>query len=466
MLKVALAVVLAVGAPASAAFRAGRASLPARGLGSSPFLLQAVNVPGSVYRQPTMAPAWQVLLRGLSPAVFNRHGQHDAAVFLGSSFVGDIGLFIMMAAQPWILMLNPDGVRWLALDATTFALASAFGFLTLSPIVDAVDSRWFRALTLSQGAIPLAIAAMLHSGPVAPQTLVLLSAANGLLSSMGGGFFNRVNNVIRQKPGMSSQKLDGWAQLKYALGRLAGPLLAVYLVKQFGLETAFWVSSVCYGLYAAGLLHVKAFYAGGKFATMGQALVHWHRSPPLMWTVILSSVSLLGMPIFSLLAAQAKHSMGSFGLMQVSFYLGAVLMSLTAILLNPQVLRTWSERAPWLSLFAISASLLTFSYFPQSDIRFLLLTIAGAAMEWPKLVIRHVVGRVEHNALVARLMGIFYIGNYLAVAGSSAVAGAVATDYDVPTALFFSGLVILILTIPIGNKFGEPIALRFSRLAA
>jgi len=255
--------------------------------------------------------------------------------FLIGSTVTTHGLWILRLALAWQAWLLSESEFFVA----AVAFASYFPVAVLGPVFGAFADRWdrrrsaqvFNILNIFNTASLFLLAAM---GWMTPTALFTLALCFGICS--GGYTPMRLAILANLVPSMQLASAVGLGAVTFNIARVIGPVLGGYVIKLFGVATAFGISSVTFLGMAWVLWGLKLQPVArdlereiGLARMLRDGLRYTFRHPAILFYLLLVLIgATFGRAVFELMAPYAAQvfDRGSDGMSQLisAFGVGAV----------------------------------------------------------------------------------------------------------------------------------------------
>ncbi|WP_446831261.1 MFS transporter [Candidatus Foliamicus sp.] len=255
--------------------------------------------------------------------------------FLVGSTVTTHGLWILRLALSWQAWVLTESEFFVA----AVAFAAYFPVAVLGPVFGAYADRWdrrksaqlFNLLNIANTACLFLLSAL---GWITPTALFILALGFGICS--GGYTPMRLAILANLVPSMQLASAVGLGAVSFNVARVIGPILGGYIIKLFGVATAFGVSSatffgmawVLWGLQLQPVTRDLERQIG--LARMLQdGLRYTFRNPAILFYLFLVLIgATFGRAVFELMAPYADQvfNRGSEGMSQLisAFGVGAV----------------------------------------------------------------------------------------------------------------------------------------------
>jgi len=192
---------------------------------SSSFLQQAFAPRMGFSGRPSPSRIW----------IIKRYHQldKDSWYFVVGSGISDVGGYVQVFSQAWLLYKLTGSGSWLAWDATALAVGIAFGLPFAATWADKTGHREYCILSAGQFFLPAALGVLTLVHVITPTIILVFSFINGLGQSLGGSLFNRIAKDIRDRLAPEKKStFDSFGQFKINFARMIGPLLGAAIFGQ------------------------------------------------------------------------------------------------------------------------------------------------------------------------------------------------------------------------------------------
>ena len=278
----------------------------------------------------TRRPPWLELLTG-----------RDFRLALLNTFVLDMGYYLRIAAQSWVVLELTNQQVWVGLVNSV----RIFPVLALSlfggVVTDRMDRRhilfWVRS---GLAALALTAALLIFSGAVRPWHLIAVSLGVGAVISFGNpAYYVFMFDLVGKSRLWVANSM--MAVVSNA-GAIAGPVIAGAVLAGTGADAVFFIAAGMYMSGAVGVLFIRA----QKMQPARQApmvrelragLAYVRDTPHIAWLLVISLTSIAHSAIHPLLPFYAKDILNrgaaGYGLLTGAFglglFCGSVLLALT-----------------------------------------------------------------------------------------------------------------------------------------
>ena len=362
-----------------------------------------------------------------------------------ANVVSDVGTFMQSVGAAWLMVSLNAGPMYVALTQTASALPFFVLALPAGAIGDIVDRRklilYAEIWMVTVAAI---LAALTVSGLTSPLLLLILTFALSSGDAFESPTWRAILPELVEKEDLAAASaLNG---IEFNFARAVGPALAGAVVALAGVGTAFLINTVSF----AGVILVVARWKRPKvkratppetFAGATLAALRYVRYSPEILTLLARSgvVMFFASGLLALLPSIAGRMSGSavgYGLLLGSFGCGAVLGALA--------LQKVRSRFPadvvsssGIALFGVSA-IAAGNFQGIWSIAPVMLVAGGAWVSFLSLFNVQLLNRAP-DWVRARVLAVAMLVFQGAVAGGSAVWGAVATRAGIHQALLWVG---------------------------
>jgi MFS family permease len=359
--------------------------------------------------------------------------------------VSDMGTFMQSVGAAWLMISLHAGPLYVALTQTASALPFFVFALPAGSIGDIVDRRKLILFTeIWMAAVAIVLSALTISGLMTPLLLLILTFALSAGDAFESPSWRAVLPELVPKEDLASAAaLNG---IEFNFARAFGPALAGIVIAASGVGTAFSINAVTF----LGVIVVIARWKrhprkrstppetlGGATA----AAIRYVRYSPAVRTVLLrSGVGMFFASALLALLPSVAHSVNQsplgYGLLLGCFGLGAVLGALAMQRL----------RARWSADAVVSSGVLVFGLGTMAAATLHGLPALGASMlisgaAWIVFIslFNVIILNLAPDWVRARVLAVSMLVFQGAMAGGSAVWGALAGRIGIHSALMWAG---------------------------
>jgi MFS family permease len=365
---------------------------------------------------------------------------------LTADIASDVGTFMQSVGAAWLMVSLKAGPLYIALTQTASALPFFIFALPAGAIGDIVDRRKLILLTEAwMAAIAIILTVLTISGLMSPLLLLILTFALSAGDAFESPTWRAIlPDLVSKEDLTSASALNG---IEFNFARAIGPALAGLIIAAAGVGTAFAINAASF----VGVILVIARWKRQPrrrtapvetFTGATVAAVRYVRYSPEFRTVLFRSGA--GMffasgllALLPALAHQVSSKATAYGFLLGSFGLGAVL---GALLMQ-------RARARWSAEIVVAAGVVVFGLgtIAASTFRNLIslnavMLAAGAAWIVFISILNVITLNLTPDWIRARALAVSMLVFQGAVAGGSAVWGALATRTGVEGALVWAGI--------------------------
>ena len=363
-----------------------------------------------------------------------------------ADIMSDAGTFMQSVGAAWLMVSLNAGPFYIALTQTASALPFFIFALPAGAIGDIVDRRKLILFTeVWMATIAIILTALTFSGLMSPLLLLILTFALSAGDAFESPTWRAIlPELVAKEDLASASALNG---IEFNFARAVGPALAGIIIAAAGIGAAFAINAASF----VGVILVIARWKrhSHKRTVPAETLigatvaaVRYVRYSPGLRSVLfrLGTVVFFATGLLALLPAVAHQVSGnptSYGLLLGSFGLGAVLGAL--------VMQRARARWPAEGMVAVGVLIFGFSIIAASTFRSLtslngLMLAAGAAWTVFISLFNVITLNLTPDWIRARAMAVSLLVSQGALAGGSAVWGALATRRGVHEALMWAGI--------------------------
>jgi len=368
---------------------------------------------------------------------------------LMAGVASDVGTFMQSVGAAWLMVSLKAGPLYIALTQTAFALPFFIFALPAGAIGDIVDRRKLILSTeVWMAAIAVTLTVLTISGLMSPILLLILTFALAAGDAFESPTWRAILPELVSKEDLTSASaLNG---IEFNFARAIGPALAGLIIAAAGVGMAFAINAASFVGVIFVILrwkrHPRRRTAPVEtFTGATVAAVRYTRYSPELRTVLFRSGA--GMffasgllALLPALAHQVSSKAVTYGFLLGSFGLGAVLGALVM----------QRARARWSAEAVVAAGVVIFGCctIAASTFRNLIslnavMFAAGAAWIVFLSIFNVITLNLTPDWIRARALAVSMLAFQGAVAGGSAVWGALATRTGVNAALFCAGVGII-----------------------
>lgn len=388
--------------------------------------------------------------------MFRALSHRDFRLFWIGAFLSNVGTWMQVVAQGWLVLLLTNSAFWLGLDGF-FATAPGLVFTLLGGVfADLVDRR--RLLIVTQiiaGVAALGLAVLVYTGSVNRWMVLGFSFVTGCCMALASPSFLAMTYDLVGREDLANAIAMNSTQ--FQLSRVVGPALAGVAFKVLGLPGCFFANGLSFVFVVGALWVMRPERQPPPKHSVRDRRALWHdltegfryvRNRPRVWSLLLlSSVnSLFGAPYFTLIPIYARDIFRleetGLALMMGTAGAGAFLGALLVAYLGDFKRKGWFVLGGAIAFglfiinFAISSQLWLSLVFLFGLGFSIVVCVALTNTLLQKLVTDQMRGRVMSMFMLS-FIGVFPIGNI--------VAGAASKQFGPQYTLATGGLIIVII---------------------
>ena len=377
---------------------------------------------------------------------------------LGSSFA----MNMQIIARGWLVFELTDSPMDLAWVTMSFMVPTVLFSLYGGVLADRMQKKkviiWAQALNCLA---TIFMTVIIFSGNVTFWDFIWFGFFNGAVLALSMPARQAfVPELIPEKLLFAAMGLNttGWN-----LARIIGPALAGLLIaliadgdktSTYGVGVVYIVIASLYGISALTMLlidqsgRVKQDSKANAFADMKAGISYVVQNPPVFGLIILSIIPFLfGMPLNTLLPAFNQEIMGG-GADDLGFLVSAMGMGAIVGSLMMATMGNLRNKAGWLIATCVGWGAVTsvFGLVQAPWLVFTLIAAVGWISSWNMSLNRGMLQMQVDNQMRGRIMSIDMMSHGLMPLGVFPISW-IAENYDVGTALVFSGAAFMLLTL-------------------
>lgn len=395
----------------------------------------------------------------------------DLAHLIFGSGLSNIGDYIQNFAQVMLLnSLTHSSASWLAWDASLMAAGIALGFAFGAPMADRFGHRLYVGLTMAQGVLSLVVGCLVFTAMAKPSLIVLCSFAYGVSQGLGASQFFRLAKQIRDSLATHQRsQADGWGQLKMNIARTIGPLLGALSVSWVGISVCYGINAFTFFTFAwvslnrmqkrlspsdpvpstsessANCISVLRNWMG----FWREGLTSWKNQAPLVFIFVLGFfVAFSGIPTYSILGYFSKGQAQLLGLLQSTYFVGAVVANALGLWLSQRVSSDIIDRRPWIAPILLGIAIILFASVNTIPLKIASAFLVGGAFSWSRLLASNYANHLVSNHLIVRTQVIYvFLQHFGQFMGNGLLSGLAKTTLDVSGALVSLGAGLIVATL-------------------
>ncbi len=349
-------------------------------------------------------PPWLELLAG-----------RDFRLMLLNNFALDLGYYLRIAGQSWVVFELTDQQLWVGLvNAVRVAPVMALS-LYGGVITDRVDRRRILfAVRGGLGAIVFIAGWLVLTDSVRAWHLLALSLAIGAVISFGSpAYYAFVYDIAgRARLWVANSML---AVVSNA-GAIAGPLIGGALLASTGASAVFFFAGALYVSGAAGILFIRAkqtYRSGDKTPAMKElraGLRYVRETPHIAWLLVVSLTAFAHSAVQPLLPLYARDILdrgaAGYGLLTGALGLGLFAGSV-ALALTPDLKHKWVALLAGTLVWDVAMALFGFSR--EFTLSLALVFVMGFAAAYVSNVLVTMLQSMSSDEMRGRVMSIYSI---------------------------------------------------------
>jgi MFS family permease len=377
----------------------------------------------------------------------------DFRILWTGAFASTIGTWMQKVAQSWLIFDLTQSSFYLGLDDFLGQLPILLLTVLGGVIADRHDRRW---LLISSQYIQMAtafiLAALVWTGTVAIQHILLLSFATGVAQAFGGPAYQSLIPTL--VPRQHLPNAIALNSIQFNLSRIFGSVLAGAALAAFGAAVCFALNGFSFLLVVAALMalsvkHIPPPERKPLLQEMRGGFSYVKREPAVLaLTVVAFLTTFLGLPLLTFLPVMAREvfggEMGLYSRMMAFSGAGSVVGALIVAWLGrfPHMGRTLLlvqvVFGGLLTAFALSRVLLL------SEI---LLFCCGVTAMLVTALTTSLVQLIVPDHLRGRVVSIYMVAFRGGMPLGSLAAGYVGTFSDIPTVLAVNGVLVSLVGV-------------------
>lgn len=386
-----------------------------------------------------------------TPGIFGRLGAlkyRDYRLFWTSSFISNVGTWIQMVAQGWLILQLTDSAFWLGAIGFVGGLPALVFSLVGGVFADRVDRR--KLLMVSQSVqmfTALLLGWITATGRVTILWVAVLAFVTGLAMAMSGPAYQTMAKDLAGKDFTSAIALNS---TQFNLARTLGPSLAAVMLTTVGSANCFYINGLSYVAVIGALFFINpppqpAPERGVSWrGSLAQGFDYVRVTPSVQWLLLTIAVSsVFAMPYITLLPIFAQNilKVGSSGLgwLTGAVGLGAVVSS---IFIASQGDRLGKGRVLFFGSLGLAVTLTGFALSTNFVLSLALLFLLGVSLVCQITVINTLLQTRVPDRLRGRVMSMFSLAFIGVLPLGNLLIGTVAEYWGVPLALTCGALIV------------------------
>ncbi len=393
--------------------------------------------------------------------------------FLGTAFLGNVGVWMQVTAQGWLVLGLTDSAAALGV-ASAAGIAPVLALSLLGGVLaDRVDRR--RILMSAQfaaAAFAAVLAVLTTTGRVEYWQVLVLAVLTGSATALSMPAFQAIVSTLVPRAVLGNAIALNAAQ--FNLSRIIGPVAAGAAIAAGGLAVAFWINAamlVVVGVVVSRLPLADAAGAGRAQASLWSNLVDGLRyvrgQPTVAVLLALAAVpGLFMLNYLALLPVMARDVLGlgagGLGVLTAAIGVGALTGSLTVAIVRPS---GGSGRLLVLGLAVASVALIGYGSSTSVPLSLALLAVLGAAQVAYYATTNTLLQILVPGRLRGRVLSLYILTSFGAIPIGNLAAGALAERFGAPLALAGGGVLTLLVLALIVASYPPLRHLRVTRPA-
>ena len=192
--------------------------------------------------------------------MFRALSHHNFRLFWAGALLSNVGTWMQMVAQGWLVLKLTDSPFWLGFDGFMATLPGLLLTLVGGVFADLVDRK--RLLIYSQagaGLSALVLAVLLTTGVINDSRdvwmILVISFATGCCMALAGPSYQAITfDLVGREDLANAIALNS---TQFQLSRVVGPALAGLTIQFFGLEGCFYLNGFSYVAILIALSRVR-----------------------------------------------------------------------------------------------------------------------------------------------------------------------------------------------------------------
>ncbi|AGY59570.1 MFS transporter [Gloeobacter kilaueensis] len=376
----------------------------------------------------------------------------DYRLFFISAFVSNIGGWIQVVAQGWLVLSLDSSPFWLGLVGFAGGLPSLFFSVVGGVFADRFDRRFLlvAAQTVQMlMALLLGVLTWIHRIDV--PTVAAIAFGAGLAMALSGPAYQTLAKDLASDEVTSAIALNS---TQFNLARAIGPSIAAVLLATAGSAVCFLVNAASFIVVIFALLRVKlptkpAPSTISFRCSLVEAFRYVQQTLKVQWLLLLVAVtSIFAMPYITLLPLFAKDILkvgsGGLGLLTGAVGIGAVTGALLIAWLGE---RLGKGRITFFASLALGGSLVGFALSTDFVLSLLLLFMLGAAIVSQVTIVNTELQTSVPDQLLGRVMSLFSLAFMGLTPVGNLLSGFVANHFGAPLTLAVGAVVVTLYAL-------------------
>jgi len=366
-------------------------------------------------------------------------------------FVSLVGTWIQTVAQSWLIFQLTNSAFLLGvvgfLGSIPIFVLSLFGGV----LADRINKR--NILIFTQAAFMLLaflLAVLTQFKFIMPAQIMFIALLNGVIMAFDAPARQSiVVELVGREHLFNAITLNSVA---FNSSRIIGPAIAGVLISTIGMSGCFYLNGISFLAVIIALFYIKFGKSivrnnNSAFRDIKEGLVFIsHHRLILALVSVVAAISLFGISYIMLMPVFASHVLGvgvkGLGVLMSSTGIGALLGALGLARLGN--FRSKGRLLIW-SVFLFSVSLMVFSLSKGYFLSIFALIFVGCCSVIPIALVNTLLQVSVPDEFRGRVMSLFMITFAGIMPFGNLIAGTLAQSWGVSAALFFCGLVCLVL---------------------
>lgn len=394
--------------------------------------LRAASPGGLAGRLPALAsPAFRILLAGV--------------------FVSNVGSWMQITAQGWLVLRLTDSAGLLGLAAFAGSAPALILTLYAGALADSIDQRRLLLWTqVALGGLAAALAILVQGDVVVFWHVLLLAILAGVANALASPAFQAIVPALVERDALGNAIALNSAQ--FNLGRILGPAAAGILIGTIGESASFWINAASFGAVIVALMAIRlpsqatiVRAKAGLWANLGEGIDYVRQRRTLMALLLLASApAILILPYLALMPLFAERlgiGAAGLGLLTASVGIGALAGALGVAFFRRGGA---SGRTLALGLSLMAVAVAVFALSPLVPVTCVALAFLGAAQVAYYTSTNTMVQLLSPARLRGRILS-FYVLTSIGISPlGSLLAGGVAEVVGAPLTLAGGGALTLV----------------------
>ncbi|UFP96471.1 MFS transporter [Gloeobacter morelensis] len=366
-----------------------------------------------------ISPVLPIRRDELHIALFDHLGAlryRDFRLFFAGAFLSNVGGWIQVIAQGWLVLSLDDSPFWLGAVGFAGGLPALLFSLVGGVFADRFDRQ--RLLVSAMGVqmvMAASLGALTLAGMVTLWQVAALAFVTGLSMALSGPAYQTVARDLAVDEVTSAIALNA---AQFNLARAIGPSIAAVLLASAGSAVCFFLNAASYAVVITTLLRVKLPSRPTPDTlsfrcSLVEAFRYVRDNPTVQWLLLIIAVSsVFAMPYITLLPLFAKDILqvgaAGLGLLTGAVGVGAVSGSLLIAWLGD---RLGKGRIVFLASLGLGLSLVGFALSTSFGFSLVALALLGASVVGQITVVNTLLQTTVPTRLLGRVMSFFNVSS-------------------------------------------------------